>query len=53
MMDTDELREKAERFRRAALLVTDEDASKAYLDLAARYEATAERLDASSTDEGK
>jgi hypothetical protein len=43
-MDARELRERAERYRRAALLVSDEDASNAMLELAEHYEALARTL---------
>jgi hypothetical protein len=40
-MDARELRERAEHYRRVALLVSDKDISKALLELAERYEALA------------
>jgi len=43
-MDARELRERAEHYRRTALLVTDEDTSKALLELAERYTALARSL---------
>jgi len=43
-MDARELRERAEHYRRTALLVTDEDTSKALLELAERYAALARSL---------
>jgi hypothetical protein len=44
-MDARELREKARQYRRAALLVTDEDAAKAMLELAEHYAALALALE--------
>ena len=44
-MDARELREKARQYRRAALLVTDEDAAKAMLELAEHYAALARVLE--------
>jgi hypothetical protein len=41
VMDARELRAKAEHYKRIASLVTDEDISKALLELAAKYEAMA------------
>ena len=43
-MDARKLRERAEHYRRTALLVTDEDTSKALLELAERYTALARSL---------
>jgi hypothetical protein len=43
-MDERELRAKAEHYKRVASLVSDEDISKALLELAAKYEAMAESL---------
>jgi hypothetical protein len=43
-MDERELRAMAEHYKRIASLVTDEDISKALLELAAEYEAMAESL---------
>ena len=44
-MDARELRERAEHYRRVALLVSDEDASKALLELAEHYAALARTLE--------
>jgi hypothetical protein len=44
VMDARELRAMAEHYKRIASLVTDEDISKALLELAAKYEAMAEKL---------
>jgi hypothetical protein len=43
-MDERELRAMAEHYKRIASLVTDEDISKALLELAAKYEAMAKSL---------
>ena len=43
-MDARELRALAEHYKRMAFLVTDEDISKALLELAAKYEAMAKNL---------
>jgi hypothetical protein len=43
-MDAQELRKRAEHYRRVALVVSDEDLSKALLELAERYEALARTL---------
>jgi hypothetical protein len=43
-MDEQELRRQAAHFKRVALLVTDEDLAEALLELAATYEAMADRL---------
>jgi hypothetical protein len=43
-MDARELRKRAEHYRRVALVVSDEDLSKALLELAERYEALARTL---------
>jgi hypothetical protein len=43
-MDARELREKAEYYRRVALLVSDKDVSKALLELAEHYAALARTL---------
>ena len=43
-MDARELRKRAEHYRRVALLVSDEDLSKALLELAERYAALARTL---------
>ena len=43
-MDARELLERAEHYRRVALLVSDADASKALLELAEHYEALARTL---------
>ena len=44
VMDARELRALAEHYKRMASLVTDEDISKALLELAAKYEAMAKSL---------
>jgi hypothetical protein len=44
IMDARELRALAEHYKRMASLVTDEDISKALLELAAKYEAMAKSL---------
>ena len=43
-MDARELRAMAEHYKRIASLVTDEDISKALVELAAKYEAMAKSL---------
>jgi hypothetical protein len=43
-MDARELRERAEHYRRVALLVSDKDISKALLELAEHYAALARTL---------
>ena len=43
-MDARELRERAEHYRRTAILVSDEDISKALLELAKHYAALAQHL---------
>jgi hypothetical protein len=43
-MDARELRKRAEHYRRVALVVSDEDVSRALLELAERYEALARTL---------
>jgi hypothetical protein len=43
-MDAEQLRRLAARYRRTASLVSDEDAAKALLELAEKYESLADRL---------
>jgi hypothetical protein len=43
-MDARELRQRAEHYRRVALMVSDEDVSKALLELAEHYAALARTL---------
>jgi cytochrome c553 len=47
-MDARELRERAEYYRRVAMLVSDEDISKALLELAEHYAALAQTQEESS-----
>ena len=51
-MDERELHEMAEHYKRVASLVTDEDISKALLELAAKYEAMAKSLRIEPLDRG-
>jgi hypothetical protein len=52
-MDARELRERTEHYRRVALLVSDEDLSKALLELAERYAALARIQEASAGDDSR
>ena len=51
-MEARELRERAEHYRRVALLVSDEDLSKTLLDLAEHYAALARILSRGEAPDG-
>ena len=52
-MDAQQLRTKAEHYRKVALLVSDMKASKALLELAAEYESLADDLAEHEPDPGR